>query len=254
MKRSAQADVCRPEPGKPGFEGCDRKKALRPAEKRELVQFVCEEHGLSISRACTALRMSRTVFAYKPSPRDDMPVISALLGLVERYPRYGFAKYFAVLRREGSGWNHKRVHRIYRELQLHLRRKGEKTSAFPSSGSAGSSDSPERVLVSGFYERRPDERQRFRTFNVLDDFSREILPWKWIPICRQRGSSGCLTASRLGVGILQSCVWIMARSSFPCSLQPGQNNTAWNWSSSSRASRHKTHTWNASIAPSETRY
>ena len=47
---------------------------MRPAEKRELVHFVCEEHGLSISRACTALRMSRTVFAYKPSPRDDMPV------------------------------------------------------------------------------------------------------------------------------------------------------------------------------------
>lgn len=104
-----------------------------------------------------------------------MPVITALLELVERYPRYGFAKYFAVLRREGHGWNHKRVHRIYRELQLHLRRKGKRRlpSRTPvrleeqtASDKCWSVDFMSDALMSG---------QRFRTFNVLDDFSREIL-------------------------------------------------------------------------------
>ena len=55
-----------------------------------------------------------------------MPVVMALLELVEAYPRYGFPKYFAVLRRKGHNWNHKRAHRIYRELNLHLRRKGKR--------------------------------------------------------------------------------------------------------------------------------
>ena len=50
-------------------------------------------------------------------------MITTLLELAERYPRYGFTKYFAVLRREGYTWNHKRVYRIYRQLQLNMRRK-----------------------------------------------------------------------------------------------------------------------------------
>lgn len=85
--------------------------------------FVHEEHGLSVSKACTALRISRSMFLYKPTSRDGSLVITTLLELAERYPRYGFAKYFVVLRREGYTWNHKRVYRIYRQLQLNMRRK-----------------------------------------------------------------------------------------------------------------------------------
>lgn len=137
--------------------------------------FVREEHGLSVSKACAALRLSRTVFAYKPSPRDNMPVITTLLELVERYPRYGFAKYFAVMRREGHNWNHKRVHRIYRQLHLHLRRKGKRR--LPSRAPVRLE---EQTCVNGcwsidFMSDALMNGQRFRTFNVLDDFSREIL-------------------------------------------------------------------------------
>ena len=101
------------------------KKLWSQAEKRDVVLFVHEEHGLSVSKACTALRISRSMFLYKPTPRDGSLVITTLLELVERYPRYGFAKYFVVLRREGYTWNHKRVYRIYRQLQLNMRRKGK---------------------------------------------------------------------------------------------------------------------------------
>ena len=74
---------CTLEPGESGIKGRHRKKALRPAEKRELVCFVHEEHGLSISKACASLRLSRAVFMCQPSPRDDLPVIEALLDLAE---------------------------------------------------------------------------------------------------------------------------------------------------------------------------
>ena len=130
---------------------------------------------MSISKACAALRLTRTVFVYQPSPRDDLPVITALLELVEAYPRYGFPKYFALLRRRGHQWNHKRVHRIYRELNLHLRRKGKKRlpsrcpvrlEAQSAANLCWSVDFMSDSLMNG---------QRFRTFNVLDDFSREIL-------------------------------------------------------------------------------
>ena len=61
---------------------------------------------------------------YAPKPRDDSP--DALLGLAECYPRYGVGKLFAVLRRHGFRWNHKRVYRIYCLLKMNHRRKRKK--------------------------------------------------------------------------------------------------------------------------------
>jgi hypothetical protein len=44
--------------------------------------------------------VSRFVYRYEPKPGDDSPIIKGLLGLANRYPRYGFGKLFAVLRRQ----------------------------------------------------------------------------------------------------------------------------------------------------------
>ena len=130
---------------------------------------------MSATRACAALRLSRTVFVYKPSPRDDMPVISTLLELVETYPRYGFGKYFALLRRAGHGWNHKRVYRIYRELGLHMRRKGKRRLPSRNPVQIETQFAANKCWSIDFMNDSLMSGQRFRTFNVLDDFSREAL-------------------------------------------------------------------------------
>jgi len=83
------------------------------------------EHGLSERQACIALGFSRSVCRYEPKPRDDSPIIEALLGLAERYSRYGLGKLFVLLRNHGFRWNHKRVYRIYCLLKMNLRRKGK---------------------------------------------------------------------------------------------------------------------------------
>ena len=148
---------------------------MRPADKRELVTYVHFEHGLSLRRACQAFCLSRSVYSYQSKGPDDALVIETLVRLAERYPRFGFGKLFALVRREQPSWNHKRVHRVYRALKLNLRRKGKKRlpSRHPEKlalpGGANicwSVDFMSDVLMSG---------QRFRTFNVLDDFNRQAL-------------------------------------------------------------------------------
>ena len=130
---------------------------------------------MSVSKACSALRLSRTVFAYRSSPRDDMPVTIALLQLVEIYPRYGFGKYFALLRRAGHGWNHKRVYRIYRGLGLHMRRKGKRRLPSRKPVHQESQHAANKCWSADFMNDSLLSGQRFRTFNVLDDFNREVL-------------------------------------------------------------------------------
>ena len=88
-------------------------------------------------------------------------MITTLLELAERYPRYGFAKYFVVLRRAGYTWNHKRVYRIYRQLQLNMRRKEKRRLPSRAPVRLGGANRRQRLLVCGLYGRCADARSAF---------------------------------------------------------------------------------------------
>lgn len=155
---------------------------MRPADKRELVTYAHVEHGLILRRACRAFSLSSSVYGYQPKKSNDELVIEALVRLAEQYPRFGFGKLLPLVRREQPTWNHKRVHRVYSTLKLHLRRKGkkrlpsrhpEKLGVPAAANLCWSVDFMNDVLMSG---------QHFRTFNALEsltlmtvaDYLREI--------------------------------------------------------------------------------
>ena len=140
-----------------------------------MVDYAREEYNVSIRFACRTMSMSRTVYGYKPDLTKDDPVIKVLLELADKYPRYGFGKMFQMVRRRGHPWNHKRVYRVYCLLKLNIRRKGKKRlpsrnpeplSVPTEANTCWSVDFMSDALITG---------QRFRTFNVIDDFNREIL-------------------------------------------------------------------------------
>ena len=119
--------------------------------------------------------MSRSSYAYQPNTQKDALVIQALLAVSEQYPRYGFKKLFIQLRKRGFTWNHKRVHRVYCLLKLNIKGKGKKR--LPSR-EAKVLVKPETVNTTWSADFMSDSLvcgRRFRTFNVIDDFNREIL-------------------------------------------------------------------------------
>lgn len=133
------------------------------------------EHGLSQRQACGLARISRSAFRYQPQPCADGPVIEALQGLAERKPELGFGKLFEMLRRQGHRWNHKRVYRIYCSLKLNKRRKGKRRLPTrhpqPLQVPAGMN----QCWSADFMSDALWDGRRFRTFNVMDDFNREVL-------------------------------------------------------------------------------
>ncbi len=140
-----------------------------------MVIFMFQEHGLSVRAACKALSLSRTVFKYQPDTNKDQPVIEALLALVDRYPRYGFGKLFPLIRRQGHHWNHKRVYRIYCSLGLNIRRKGKKRLPNRCPEPLKVPECINQCWSADFMSDALWYGRRFRTFNVVDDFNREIL-------------------------------------------------------------------------------
>lgn len=63
---------------------------------------------------------------YYHTKKDDTEVIDALSRLAQELPTRGFEVYYKRLRREGHKWNRKRVLRVYRKMNLKLRRKYKK--------------------------------------------------------------------------------------------------------------------------------
>jgi putative transposase len=95
--------------------------------------------------------------------------------LAERFPERGFGKYYQLIRRRGHLWNHKRVYRVYCDLKMNRRRIGKKR--LPSRDPQPLAV-PKELNQSWSMDFMSDALwcgRRFRTFNVVDDFNREVL-------------------------------------------------------------------------------
>lgn len=151
------------------------QKALIPAHQRPLAAWLMEHYGWSERRACTAIGLSRSTVRYRKRPDRDEEVIALLAELAERFPERGFDKLFQLMRRRGQPWNHKRVWRVYCLMQLNHRRRGKKrlTNRHPLPLVAG--EQINRSWPIDFMSDALWDGRRFRTCNVIDDFSREAL-------------------------------------------------------------------------------
>lgn len=123
--------------------------------------------------------MSRSGFRYQAKKSDDQEIRNELQTLAERKPRWGFKKMNAYLKNQGFHWNHKRIYRVYCEMNLNLRVKPKKRlpSRDPkplvvpiAANISWSLDFMSDSLVSG---------RAFRTLNIIDDFNQEAI---WIEV------------------------------------------------------------------------
>ncbi|XHO04754.1 hypothetical protein ACEQUB_01644 [Ralstonia syzygii] len=134
-----------------------------------------EHHSWSERRACTAIGLSRSTARYQRRPDRDEEVIALLAELVERFPERGFGKLFQLIRRRGRVWNHKRVWRVYCLMRLNRRRCGKKRIPNRSPQPLVAGEQINRGWSIDFMSDALWDGRRFRTFNVIDDFSREAL-------------------------------------------------------------------------------
>lgn len=136
-----------------------------------------EEHGVSVTRACQAARLSRAAF-YKPGMDQmtrDIELVAALQAVVAEDPRWGFWKCHDRLRALGYGWNHKRVWRVYCQLRLNLPRRTKRRVPKRERQSMVVESRMNAVWALDFMRDTLYSGKVFRTLNVIDEANRGAL-------------------------------------------------------------------------------
>ena len=132
---------------------------------------------VSISLACQAFSISETCYYYQPKLSDENAIIADwLIDITRKWRNWGFGLCFLYLRNvRGFKWNHKRVYRIYKELELNLRIKPKKRIV---------REKPEKLTVPvrineswsmDFMHDQLSDKRSYRLLNIIDDHNREAL-------------------------------------------------------------------------------
>lgn len=150
---------------------------VKPSLRREMAYKAVAKARCSIRVACVTFSVSESCYRYQAKLSSENTEIADLLVRLTQHQRnWGFGLCFLYLRNvKGYPWNHKRVYRIYRELELNMRIKPRKRLV---------REKPEALVVPtvinaswsmDFMHDQLEDGRRYRLFNVIDDYNREGL-------------------------------------------------------------------------------
>jgi putative transposase len=135
------------------------------------------DKAVSIRFACSTFSISLNCYRYQPLLNAENQHISDwLIKLTDNNRNWGFGlRFLYLLNVKGSRCNHKRVYRIYKELELNLRIKPTRRLKREKPDALMVPISINQVWSMDFMHDQLQDGRSFRLFNVIDDFNRESL-------------------------------------------------------------------------------
>lgn len=142
-----------------------------------MAKEVVQQRKVTIKLACQVFTLSESCYRYESKTREENDqIVDWLLRLTDNNRNWGFGLCYLYLRNvKGFKWNHKRVYRIYRELELNLRIKPRKRLVRAKPEALSVPQQINEVWSMDFMQDQLENGRGIRLFNVIDDFNREAL-------------------------------------------------------------------------------
>ena len=150
---------------------------VKPSQRKEMAQAAVVNKAISIRLACSIFVVSETCYRYQAKLSSENALIADwLVRLTHNQRNWGFGLCYLYLRNvKGYKWNHKRVYRIYRELELNLRIKPKKRLVRQKPEPLAVPTTINHCWSMDFMHDQLIDGRSYRLFNVIDDFNREGL-------------------------------------------------------------------------------
>ena len=150
---------------------------VKPSQRKEVAKDAVQNKGCSVKLACLAVGVSENCFRYSRILTDENAEIEDwLIRLTTWKKRWGFGLCFDYLRNvKEFRWNHKRVYRIYCELELNLRIKPKIRIKREKPDALMTPVEVNQLWSMDFMSDNLIDGRSIRSFNVIDDFNREAL-------------------------------------------------------------------------------
>jgi putative transposase len=147
-----------------------------PIAKRAAVGWLVEAQHASIRRGCRLVGLSTATWQYERRGRvDNRELLARLQAHAAVRPRYGYRRLHTLVAREGLVANHKRVHRVYRDAGLQVRRRRRKRLTRGERVPLPALNQPRERWSMDFMADTLADGRGFRTLNIVDDFTRECV-------------------------------------------------------------------------------
>ncbi len=142
-----------------------------------MARWAVQQHAVSIRTACSAFAVSQVCYRYEARlSSENKQIEDWLIRLTHNQRNWGFGLCYLYLRNvQGYTWNHKRVYRIYRQLELNLRIKPKKRLSRDKPQALAQPAGMNQIWSMDFMHDQLADGRSIRLFNVIDDYNREGL-------------------------------------------------------------------------------
>ena len=142
-----------------------------------MAKEVVQQRGIAIRLACSVFSISESCYRYQSQLNvENEQIANWLVRLTDNNRNWCFGLCYLYLRNvKNFGWNHKRIYRIYRELELNLRIKPRKRLVRDKPEVLAVPQAINQVWSMDFMHDSLEDGRNIRLFNVIDDFNREAL-------------------------------------------------------------------------------
>ena len=125
------------------------------------------------------LGQCRSSQRYQPlDGEEEKRLVQEMLGLVRQYPRYGYRRVWALLRKGGWAVNRKRVYRLWRQEGLKVPQKQHKKRRLGQSANScvrRKAKHKDHVWTWDFLHDRTTNGRALKWLSIVDEYTRECL-------------------------------------------------------------------------------
>jgi putative transposase len=149
---------------------------VRPADRKEAVDYLEKAYDASERRCCRVLRLNRSIYRRRPRRDEQAFLRMRIKEIAAVRVRYGYRRIHVLLKREGWGINVKRVYRLYKQEGLNLRhstkrKRANQNRVRPHSEATAANE----YWAMDFVSDQLYDGKRFRALTLIDLFTRECL-------------------------------------------------------------------------------